>query len=597
MSSQLFTKNTKAIFFNQHPIPIKSVLDYDFLCKKDCPSIVAIVNPTYQGFHKATFGSTEVIIPVYKSIIEAYEKHSEAEVLINFASKRTAYTTTKEAVENCPNLRVVHIMAEGIAENEARELIQLFKTYKKIGIGPATVGAINPGCFRTANPGGAIENIILTKLYRPGSVGVVTKSGGMSGETYNMVSRRADGTFEGVAVGGDLYPITTMAEHLIRMNSIPEIKMLICLGEVGGTDEYDIAEAMKNGEITKPLIAWVTGTIAEVLPPDVQFGHAGAKSSSYKETATAKNNALREAGAYVPLSYNDLGNLVEEKFKEYVLSDPNYQPPNDDEYNILDSTYKVNIKNITSTISDDRGEELTYNKIAANEYVDKSIGHLINGLWFKGILSEKAENFIEIAIKLSADHGPAVATAHNAIVTARAGKDIVDSLIAGLTTIGPRHGGAIDGAARWCFDAVRDDKDGKDILEEHKAKGELIMGIGHRIKSVQNPDKRVSILKEFAMNNIADTKFLNKALEVEEETTKKKNNLILNLDGAIGAIFLDFLYEANLSEDEMNEIIEIGALNAIFILARSIGIIGHALDQKRLKEGLYRHSWEDISYL
>ena len=94
-----------------------------------------------------------------------------------------------------------------------------------------------------------------------------------------------------------------------------------------------------------------------------------------------------------------------------------------------------------------------------------------------------------------------------------------------------------------------------------------------------------------------ETRFLDKAIEVEEETTKKNNNLILNLDGAIGAIFLDMLSEANLSDEEINENIEIGAFNAIFILARSIGIIGHTLDQKRLKEGLYRHSWEDISYL
>lgn len=597
MNNQLFTKNTKAIFYNQHPTPIQSVLDYDYLCQKDNPSIVAIVNPIQKGFHKARFGNEEVIIPVYNSVINAYSNHNDAEVLINFASRRTAYQTTKETIENCPNIKIVHIMAEGIAENETRELIQLFKKYNKIGIGPATVGAINPGCFRTANPGGAIENVILTKLYRPGSVGVVTKSGGMSGEIYNIVSRHADGTFEGVAVGGDLYPITTMTEHLIRMNGIPEIKLLVCLGEIGGTDEYDVAQAIKDGKITKPLIAWVTGTIAEVLPSDVQFGHAGAKSGSQKETATAKNNALREAGAFVPNSFNDLGYLIEQKFQEYILSNPNYQTPKDNEYNNLNPSTKMNIKNITSTISDDRGDEITYNKIPASNYIDKSVGHLINGLWFKGVLSQKAEDFIEIAIKLSADHGPAVATAHNAIVTARAGKDVVDSLIAGLTTIGPRHGGAIDGAARWCFEAVQINKSAKDVLDEHKAKGELIMGIGHRIKSLQNPDKRVSILKNFANQNLNSTKFLDKALEVELETTKKKNNLILNLDGAIGAIFLDFLSEANLSREEISEIIDIGAFNAIFVLARSIGIIGHVLDQKRLKEGLYRHSWEDISYL
>ena len=75
-------------------------------------------------------------------------------------------------------------------------------------------------------------------------------------------------------------------------------------------------------------------------------------------------------------------------------------------------------------------------------------------------------------------------------------------------------------------------------------------------------------------------------------------NRVLNVDGCVGALFLDLLASSGaFSTKEANEIIEIGYLNALFVVARSIGLIGHALDQKRLGQGLYRHPWEDILYM
>lgn len=72
-------------------------------------------------------------------------------------------------------------------------------------------------------------------------------------------------------------------------------------------------------------------------------------------------------------------------------------------------------------------------------------------------------------------------------------------------------------------------------------KGQLIMGIGHRVKSINNPDKRVEIIKEFVMENFPATPLLQYALEVEKITTSKKPNLILNVDGVIACSFVDML--------------------------------------------------------
>lgn len=67
------------------------------------------------------------------------------------------------------------------------------------------VGGIKPGCFKIGNTGGMLDNILASKLYRPGSVAYVSRSGGMSNELNNIISRTTDGVYEGVAIGGDRY--------------------------------------------------------------------------------------------------------------------------------------------------------------------------------------------------------------------------------------------------------------------------------------------------------------------------------------------------------------------------------------------------------
>src|SRR3989344_5397485 len=230
---QLFTKNTQAIFFNQHPEPIQRMLDFDWLCKREKPSIAAIVNPTGAGLHKAFWGSTEVLLPVYATISDAVATHPEADVFINFASQRSAYETSAAAIL-FKSINTVVITAEGMRENETRELIRLAHINKKWLIGPATVGAIKPGAFRVANTGGAIDSLMSAKLYRAGSVGVVSVSGGMLLEICNIAAAYADGAAEAIAAGGDRFPGSTLVENVLRLDADETVKMHIVLGEIGG---------------------------------------------------------------------------------------------------------------------------------------------------------------------------------------------------------------------------------------------------------------------------------------------------------------------------------------------------------------------------
>ncbi len=199
--------------------------------------------------------------------------------------------------------------------------------------------------------------------------------------------------------------------------------------------------------------------------------------------------------------------------------------------------------NFICTISDDRGEELLYGNMPISEVFKKDIGigGVLSILWFKRQLPAYATKFIEMAIMVTADHGPAVSGAHNTIVAARAGKDLISSVASGMLTIGPRFGGAIDGAAQSFSDAYDRGLTPAEFVEEMKRKGENIQGIGHLIKSINNPDMRVTIMKEYAKKHFKATPLLDYALEVEKITTAKKDNLILNVDGCIGICFVDML--------------------------------------------------------
>ena len=338
----------------------------------------------------------------------------------------------------------------------AREILHAAMKKKVTIIGPATVGGIKPGAFKIGNTGGMMDNIVASKLYRKGSVGYVSKSGGMSNELNNIISANTNGVYEGVAIGGDRYPGTTFIDHLLRYEADPECKILMLLGEVGGVEEYRVIDAVKSGRLTKPIVAWAIGTVAGMLKTEVQFGHAGSFANSQLETAANKNKAMKEAGIFVPNTFEELPELLGKVYRDLVNQGtivPESEPvvpkiP-------IDYSWAQELGLIRkpaafiSTISDDRGQELLYAGIPISDVFKENIGigGVMSLLWFRRRLPDFASKFLEMVLMLTADHGPAVSGAMNTIITTRAGKDLISALVSGLLTIGSRFGGALDGAA------------------------------------------------------------------------------------------------------------------------------------------------------
>ncbi|THG94121.1 hypothetical protein EW145_g8205, partial [Phellinidium pouzarii] len=609
------------------------MLDFDYSCGRDTPSVAAMIYP-FGGHHiqKFYWGTRETLLPVYTSVEEAVKKHPDADVVVNFASSRSVYSSTLDIMRFASQIKTIAIIAEGVPERHAREILHLAKDKGVLIVGPATVGGIKAGCFKIGNSGGMMDNIIASKLFRAGSVGYVSKSGGMSNELNNILSLVTNGTYEGIAIGGDRYPGSTFIDHLLRYEADSDCKMLVLLGEVGGIEEYRVIEAVKSGKIRKPIVAWAIGTCAKMFTTEVQFGHAGSMANSNMETADAKNAAMKAAGIVVPETFEDLPDVLRETYDALVAAGT-IRPKAEREPPVIPMDYKWAQElglirkpaAFISTISDERGQELLYAGMRISDVFKEEIGlgGVVSLLWFKRRLPPWATKFIEMVLMLTADHGPAVSGAMNTIVATRAGKDLISSLASGLLTIGSRFGGALDEAASMFSNARDTGLTPREFVDESRKANKLstspshyhyhylleqqqqvtnspllfklVSGIGHKIKSVNNPDLRVELVKEYVLKHFPSHSLLDYALAVETVTTAKKDTLILNVDGCIAVCFVDLLRDSGaFTTEEADEYIKIGTLNGLFVLGRSIGFIGHHLDQKRLRAPLYRHPADDI---
>merc|ERR1719188_1450006 len=498
------TEDTQCLVYNLQTAAVQRMLDFDVMCKRKKPSVAAMVY-AFGGTSnvKVYWGTQEIFIPVYQTVAQAVEANPNISVMVNFASFRSVYESTMEALAVSDKIKTIAIIAEGVPERQTRSIIKVAES-KGVGIiGPATVGGITPGKFRIGNTGGAIENITMSKLYRKGSVCYVSKSGGMSNELNNIIARSSDGVCDGVAIGGDRYPGSRFIDHFLKYESNPDCKIIVLLGEVGGVDEYDVIEAVKKGDITKPVVAWCVGTCASAFSYDVQFGHAGAQARGDMEKSVAKNAAMKEAGIIVPQSFNQLGDEIHKVYAQLVQEgvievDPEPEVP-------VTAADFVSLKkagmvrkpaNFVCSISDDTGEECLYAGVPISKVVQEQMGFggAISLLWFRRRLPDSCLRFLEMCLTICADHGPAVSGAHNTVVCSRAGKDLISSLCSGLLTIGPRFGGALDDAAKMFTKAADANVPPKQFVSDCKKNNILIMGIGHRIKSKTNPDKRVELV-------------------------------------------------------------------------------------------------------
>jgi len=585
--------NDKIIFAGNHTVMIQRIIDYDYYVGKNETDIVCIYDEFVEWKTQAFFwGTKRIVVPITNSIRQIEELlGSKTATVYNYASVRSFEGVILKLV-GIKNIRTFYVIAEGIPERKTIAMREFLKKWGKSLLGPSSVGAIKAGVagHRIGNVGGLMEHIQKVNLAQYGNVAVITKSGGLLNEMIHFCNNIGLVIGEAVSIGGDAYCGIRFADLVKYYETVDNIKLVIMLGETGGTAEIDAASWWnRNGK--KMLVGWCSGTSEKSFGDQIEFGHAGACAGSHKEEANYKNNRMRELGVIVPETFEELGTVLQPLLHKFVSKyGKGRNVPMDLGDAIKGGLVRVSPSIITG-MTDER-TDLKYRGEVIDEVVSRkfSIGYTVANLWLNCRVDDWAAKFIEKSLVIMADHGPAVSGAQNTIVTARAGKGLVESLVSGLLTIGPRFGGAVADAARDFYWAWKVNEGAADFVGRKKKEGKLIMGIGHRVKSKYNPDKRVEVIRKLVEWDFPEKRVFSFALEVEKETLAKKANLILNVDGAIGAALADIL----IYYGRENLICEGDILNGFFVLARTIGFIGHYNEQRN--NGLFRANNWDVDY-
>lgn len=578
--SKLKRKNTDGILVSGiHEPVIQSILDFDYLSGKSAPSIRGIITNTRTAY-KLFFGTGEVIIPCFKALDEVpNELLKKSFWFLSLESGRRAAQSVAQFFSFVPWAYGAHIFAENVPELHATELIKRFG--KKYSIfGPSGVGFLIPGVLKLGAIGGVgSEQILRAQLTQRGSIAVCSTSGGMVNELINAVVDSGRRISFAACVGGDRFPVTSLTDVFMAAEADKNTKAVVYFGELGGSDEYEIIELIKTKRFTKPLVAYIAGTIDDAFDERMQFGHAKALVRVKDESAVAKREALSSVGVKAPQTFFD--------FLREIGSLPQ-------------SSSGVTVK-ATGMKIERQKSILTTRKILPLEHSSKNTvratAHNIAGnfipLMLEALLGQKPRSresiqFADLVFSLLIDHGGHVSGAVNTMITARAGRDMATSLSAGLLTIGSRFGGSVNAAAEAWLSGVMKHQTADALIDEWGKKKQPIPGIGHKKYRIGVPDPRVKALLALG-SKLKNRRFSKFALAVEKITTRKNGKLILNIDGAIAAVFLDILSEREgLSEKELHKLTQSEFFNAFFILPRSVGFVAHFLEQKKNDEGLFR---------
>jgi ATP-citrate lyase alpha-subunit len=565
----------------------RRMAEFCYLIKRPL-NVEAFVYPPDAGkTNEIPYGSGLLAIPIYRTVADATKHHPQINTSLVYIGADRAMAAGLEAI-NDEKIQLVSMITEGVPEKDAKILARQATKLGKIFNGPSSIGIISAGACRLGVIGGAFDNLVLSKLYREGSFGVITKSGGLSNEIIWICSQFADGITTAIGIGGDAYPGTDYVSYLEKFEQDPQTKAVVIVGEMGGDLEERAAEWYGAKKRRIKLIGVVSGFCQESLPKGMKFGHAGAKEGMKGEgSARAKSDALKKAGAIVPPTFGALGPAIKDTYEQLVKSgqvvatadvSPAELPklPKTVEEAMRAQEVTV-VPLIRTTISDDRGDEPLYDGYPASELINKGyeIPHIIGLLWDKRLISKQEAEIIKRIIMLSADHGPCVSGAFGTILAACAGIGMSQAVAAGMIMIGPRFGGAVTDAGRHFKYAIDNKMSVDEFLAHMKKNVGPVPGIGHRVKSLRNPDKRVKELVGYVKSLGIKTPHLDFALEVEKVTASKKDNLILNVDGTMAAVLVDLGFPVE-------------SLNGFFILARTIGLIGHWVDQKRQESRLIR---------
>lgn len=231
-------------------------------------------------------------VPVFNTVAEAVREKGPIDLSVTFVPGPGLKDAVMEAVDG--GIRFIVSPAERVPIYDIMEMVAYARQHGARLLGPGSIGIISPGIAAAGWLGGNPE--FARKVFIPGPVGVMSRSGGQSATVPWALNRAGLGMTTVVHVGTEPVTGTSFAEILPLFEADPDTKAVAVFGEIGGPHEEEAAQCVRSGNFTKPLVIFVAGAWA---PEGMRFSHASSIIERGKGSAKSKVQSLKDAGVHV----------------------------------------------------------------------------------------------------------------------------------------------------------------------------------------------------------------------------------------------------------------------------------------------------------
>ncbi len=250
-------------------------------------------------------GMTVHGVPVFDTVEEAQEKVGEIDVSVVFVPAPIVKNSALEAIES--GVKLLVLVPDRVPIYDVLEIVRAAKAAGAQFVGPNTLGLLSPGKAVLGMMGGRAASA--RAWFKPGNVGVSSRSGGITSSIAYYLSKNGVGLSTIVHVGGDPIVGLPHPEIMKLFEQDPETEAVVMFGEIGTSQEEQVADLIESGKFTKPLIAYIGGKAAK---EGTRFSHAGAIIEGGRGTYDGKVKRLKEVGAHVVDAFNDIPKVTKE---------------------------------------------------------------------------------------------------------------------------------------------------------------------------------------------------------------------------------------------------------------------------------------------
>jgi succinyl-CoA synthetase alpha subunit len=246
-------------------------------------------------------------VPV-EDTVRAFTERTRVDASVVSVPPAVAADAVFEAVD--AGIKLVIVVTERIPRKQVAQFVEYAQQQGTRIIGPNCLGVISPGKARVGGVGGAAEST--RRAFKPGRIGVMSRSGGMTVEIANSLSEAGLGISTAVSIGGDAIIGSTYAELMPLFDADPETEGIAIYSEPGGRAEYELADYMQASGSRLPVVAFMAGRFMDEMP-GMRFGHAGTIVEGRADTTAEKIANLEAVGISVAERIEDIPRLLQER--------------------------------------------------------------------------------------------------------------------------------------------------------------------------------------------------------------------------------------------------------------------------------------------